>query len=163
MIFRDRWETDQDGQQYIFTVEMQRVLHDAGLPVEPASLNELPSRTLQELDIPSRGPEPSMEAEESEPSEPSQPKKSADTGEPETIQLDPETGKFVGRLKTYRSDRGFGFIARGGGESIFFHRTKTLDDPETFENGDWLLYEVRETPRGREAYDVQRYEGSLLS
>jgi hypothetical protein len=41
MNFRDEWATDEEGNRFVFTVEMQRRLHEAGLPVEPASLSEL--------------------------------------------------------------------------------------------------------------------------
>lgn len=144
MKYRDKWETDEDGNRYIFTVEMQRALHEADLPIEADALERLPSRVLNDLGIKIR-------------------RKSAEPDdEPETIQIDPASGKFLGRLKNYRRDRGYGFIARGGGESIFFHRSKTLDDPEEYEKGQWLLYEVMETNRGFEAFDVERYDGELV-
>jgi hypothetical protein len=41
MNFRDEWATDEEGNRFVFTVEMQRRLHEAGLPVEPGSLSEL--------------------------------------------------------------------------------------------------------------------------
>ena len=39
MNFKDQWATDEDGNRFIFTVEMQKRLNAAGLPIEPASLS----------------------------------------------------------------------------------------------------------------------------
>ncbi len=148
MNFRDHWETDSDGEKFIFTVEMQRALHNLGLPVEPGSLSRLadshPLKPKKLVGV-TRRPKPVVAAE------------------PEAIQLDPMTGKFVGRMKYYNKLKGYGFIARGAGESIFFHRTQVIGDPEGFENGAWLLYEVMETARGQEAFEVELYDRELAA
>ena len=38
MNFRDRWEENEQGERFVFTVEMQRRLSQAGLPIEPCLL-----------------------------------------------------------------------------------------------------------------------------
>ena len=151
MNFTDRWEKDADGNRFVFTVEMQRKLHKQGLPVEPASLGELkhvpaPQQTSYEDQQPAR-----------------KEKEQDGFEEPETIQIDPETGKYVGRLKWYNGSRGYGFIARGGGEDIFFHKTSSIVDPDGLAEGQWVLYDVEERKKGPEATEVELYEGSLVS
>ncbi len=44
MNYKDQWATNENGDRFIFTVEMQRKLHDAGLPIEIASLSALPAQ-----------------------------------------------------------------------------------------------------------------------
>ena len=41
MNFRDRWAENEAGERYVFTVEMQRRLSQAGLPLDPSSLPKL--------------------------------------------------------------------------------------------------------------------------
>ena len=84
---------------------------------------------------------------------------------PDTIQIDPQTGKYLGRMKWYNSQKGYGFIMRGGGEEIFFHKSNTVHDPDKIQEGQWVLYDVEETRKGPEATDVESYEGdtSLLA
>lgn len=79
--------------------------------------------------------------------------------QPETIQIDPLTGKYVGRMKWYNPQRGYGFIARGGGEDIFFHKSDALVDPEEMVEGQWVLYDVEETSKGLEASEIEVYSG----
>lgn len=73
------------------------------------------------------------------------------------------TGKYIGQIKWYNSRKGYGFILRGGGEEIFFHRSNTSADPDQFSDGQWILYDVEETNKGPEATDVEAYEGDLNS
>jgi CspA family cold shock protein len=84
---------------------------------------------------------------------------------PDTIQIDPQTGKYIGRMKWYNSQKGYGFIMRGGGEEIFFHKSNTTYEPDKIQEGQWILYDVEETRKGPEATDVEPYEGdtSLLT
>lgn len=153
MNFKDQSITDENGEQFIFTVEMQRRLSLAGLPVEPASLpmlEEAPS-------TPSRRPAASHAPREGA--------QETTFAEPLTIQIDPQTGKYVGRLKWYNAKKGYGFIVRGVGEEIFFHKTSTVGNPEELQEGQWVLYDVEETHKGLEATEIEPYEGdtSLLS
>lgn len=162
MNFKDQWATDEDGNQFVFTVEMQRQLEQAGLPVEPSSLADLDMAT------------PSLPAlktatDKSNSGSSSTFQKSADGDDelemPDTIQIDPQTGKYIGRMKWYNSQKGYGFIMRGGGEEIFFHKSNTTHDPSQIQEGQWILYDVEETRKGPEATDVEPYEGdtSLLT
>ena len=145
MNYQDTWAEDEEGNRFVFTVEMKRRLAKAGLPIEPESLGEL----QEEIKMPQVDVAPQETA-----------KKSIE--EPETIQIDPATGKYLGKLKWYSSARGYGFISRGGGEDIFFHKTNTLGDPVELEEGQWLLYDVEERPKGPEATEVEPYLGDLV-
>lgn len=150
MNFRDRYETDEEGNQFLFTVEMQRRLSEAGLPVEVAYLDQ-----VQQAPPPPKPkpiPAPSQEKKRSE----------EDVTEPVSIQIDPMTGKYIGRIKWYNARKGYGFILRGGGEEIFFHRSAAGDDADAMAEGLWILYDVEETNKGPEATDIEPYEGDAL-
>ncbi len=149
MNFKDRWVENEEGESFIFTVEMQRKLSERGLPIEPASLAQLgePVRKQQQ---PERRAEPAR-------SEPPPQEFEA----PATVQIDPQTGKYLGRMKWYNVKKGYGFIVRGGGEEIFFHKTGTVGDPEELQEGQWILYDVEETHKGPEATEVEPYEGDV--
>ena len=149
MNFRDEWATDKDGNHFVFTVEMKRRLYEAGLPVEVASLDQ-----LEDVGPPARA-EPRPQRSEA-------PELEEVIG-PATIQIYPETGKYVGRLKWYNPARGYGFIARGGGEDIFFHKSGALVDPTGLEEGQWVLYDVEDRKKGPEATEVETYEGELAT
>jgi len=149
MNFRDEWATDKEGNHFVFTVEMKRRLYEAGLPVEVASLDQ-----LEDVGPPARA-EPRPQRSEA-------PEREEVIG-PATIQIDPETGKYVGRLKWYNPARGYGFIARGGGEDIFFHKSGALVDPTGLEEGQWVLYDVEDRKKGPEATEVETYEGELAT
>lgn len=144
MNFSDRWAKDDEGNEFVFTVEMQRRLHQQGLPVEPASLGQLDT-------VPT--------PQEAGPSEKTERK--AEPEEPATIQIDPQTGKYLGRLKWYNASRGYGFIARGGGEDIFFHKSGALGSPTDLDEGQWVLYDVEHRKKGPEATEVEAYNGEV--
>ena len=150
MNFKDQWATDEQGESFIFTVEMQRRLSQAGLPVEPASLDQL------EEDDGSR-PSGRVERSRAERIEST----AADIEAPATIQIDPQTGKYVGRMKWYNTSKGYGFIIRGAGEEIFFHKSGVAADPDRLHEGQWVLYDVEETHKGPEATEVEPYEGDV--
>lgn len=157
MNYKDVWATDEDGNQFVFTVEMQRALENAGLPIEPSSLAELgdvsPPAPRQQKSVASDAPSGSTGGGEKE------------YPMPDTIQIDPQTGKYIGRMKWYNIQKGYGFIMRGGGEEIFFHKSNTDNDLSNIQEGQWILYDVEETRKGPEATDVEPYEGdtSLLA
>lgn len=156
MNYKDQWATDEDGNQFVFTVEMQRQLEQAGLPIEPASLAQL------DLYV----PPPAKSTEDFRPqSAQAERREEVDYPMPDTIQIDPQTGKYIGRMKWYNNQKGYGFIMRGGGEEIFFHKSNTAEDPGRIQEGQWVLYDVEETRKGPEATDVEPYEGdtSLLA
>ena len=160
MNFSDHWATDADGNKILFRVEVQRQLSEQGLPVTPESLNDLvPNQSAQK--------HKSQNKKENHPSKDhhAQPRQDErvdelddDFEEPQTIQIDPETGKYIGRIKWYNVTKGYGFISRGGNEDIFFHKTDVESDPEELDRGVWVLYDVEETPKGFEASEVEIYD-----
>lgn len=143
MNYTDTWAEDENGKRFVFTVEMKRKLAEAGLPIEPESLKEMGEAQ----------PQPTTHRQPAAPSE------ASTAVVPEVIQIDPATGKYIGTLKWYNPSRGYGFIARGGGEDIFFHKTSSLTEPTELEEGQWLLYDVEERNKGPEATEVEPYSG----
>jgi CspA family cold shock protein len=142
MNYTDTWAVDEDGNKFVFTVEMKRSLAKAGLPVEVDSLRELGHSTA-----PTNNSAPTATVHTAAPTE------------PEIIQIDPETGKYIGSLKWYNASRGYGFISRGAGEDIFFHKTSSIGDPAEMEEGQSVLYDVEERNKGPEATEVEPYDG----
>ena len=147
MNFQDTWAEDEQGNRFVFTVEMKRKLSRAGLPIEVESLDQLTNQPPPTVRKPKR-----EEAAKTS---------TTSVAEPEVIQIDPETGKYIGTLKWYNPTRGYGFISRGGGEDIFFHKTSSIQDPTELEEGQWLLYDVEERNKGPEATEVEPYSGEL--
>ena len=159
MNYKDRWATDEEGNRFLFTVEMQRSLSEQGLPVEPASLSELSMNNSHNNNY--RDQEPPRRNQRSDPA-PQKEQSSGETfDEPLTVQIDPETGKYIGRMKWYNAKKGYGFLMRGGGEEIFFHKTNMTADPEQIQEGQWVLYDVEETKKGPEATDIEPYDGNV--
>jgi CspA family cold shock protein len=153
MNFKDRWVTNEAGEKILFTVEMQRQLSEQGLPVEPEHLSELQNSV--QLTSPTREYNPPRkERKEEKPQKPREEFKA-----PETIQIDPQTGKYIGRMKWYNMRKGYGFIVRGGGEEIFFHKSGVAGEPEALTEGQWILYDVEETHKGPEAAEIEPYTG----
>ena len=142
MNYSDTWAEDEDGKRFVFTVEMKRKLAEAGLPIEPEYVKEV-AGTPPQSEPPEERPRPQREAQS--------------VMTPEVIQIDPAPGKYIGTLKWYNPSRGYGFIARGGGEDIFFHKTSSLVEPTELQEGQWLLYDVEERNKGPEATDVEPY------
>jgi CspA family cold shock protein len=151
MNYKDQWAENENGERFLFTVEMQRALAKKGLPVNPSSLSQLKGQKSSRGSAPASKPSP----------QPSRSNRQDDFEMPDTIQIDPETGKYIGRMKWFNASRGYGFILRGGGEDIFFHKAESLVDPESIQEGQWVLYDVEETDRGIEATDVELYNGVL--
>ena len=147
MNFKDRWETDEEtGEQFIFTIEMQRKLNRAGLPIEPASIQLLDDQPPIRKESRSSKPAPVQEQNNQE------------VLGPDSIQIDPQTGKYIGQVKWYNTRKGYGFIMRGAGEEIFFHKSGSMGNPLNLQDGQWVLYDVEDTQKGPEATDVESYE-----
>lgn len=170
MNFRDRKVKDESGNEFIFTVEMQRRLSQAGLPLDPAYLSQLgdfaQSPAAQEAERPPRQerperPSPSERHAYDKDAQADAPETAVDIDMPFTIQIDPQTGKYIGRLKWYNPKKGYGFLVRGAGEEIFFHKSSTIGPPESFTEGQWVLYDVEETRKGPEAMDIEPYTGDV--
>lgn len=162
MNFKDRWENDAEGNRFLFTVEMQRKLSDAGLPIEPeqfANVQQAPQQqTRPERTAASASEKPSTPPPAGKPA----PKPKQEIKGPASIQIDPMTGKYIGRVKWYNVRKGYGFILRGANEEIFFHRSSSMNDPEELKEAQWILYDVEETQKGPEATDVEGYNGELI-
>jgi CspA family cold shock protein len=156
MNFKDRWVTDESGEKMLFTVEMQRQLSEQGLPIEPQYLSEIDVSSPTTVSEEKTEQRPRREPQQDFRSQPQE-----EFEAPETIQIDPQTGKYVGRMKWYNARKGYGFIVRGGGEEIFFHKSGVAGDPESFQEGQWILYDVEETHKGPEATDIEPYSGDL--
>ena len=154
--FKDRWITDENGEKILFTVEMQRQLSEQGLPVTPEHLSEIHTSSQTSAPV-----ERSAPPRRREPRQESRPQPREEFDAPETIQIDPQTGKYIGRMKWYNVRKGYGFIVRGGGEEIFFHKSGVAGDPEALQEGQWILYDVEETHKGPEAADIEPYSGDI--
>lgn len=152
MNFKDRWVEDENGEKILFTVEMQRQLSEQGLPVEPEYLSEVETN---QAGASSRQRRESRHGSRQETRQQSR----DEFATPGTIQIDPQTGKYVGRMKWYNVRKGYGFIVRGGGEEIFFHKSGVVGEPEALQEGQWILYDVEETKKGPEASDIEPYTG----
>lgn len=156
MNFRDRRVRDESGNEYIFTVEMQRRLSQAGLPLEPEYLAQLGEQVGRRETAVVEKPQP-----QATPAVPETAPVTSDMDLPFTIQIDPQTGKYIGRLKWYNPKKGYGFLMRGAGEEIFFHKSSTVGEPEALNEGQWVLYDVEETRKGPEAMDIEPYTGDI--
>ncbi len=154
MNYRDQWATDEAGKQFVFTVEMQRALAEAGLPVEPeqiAKIKSQPESSRRNEGFDLRPTESAVELSTEEVDE--------ELSEILEIQIDPVSGKYLGKIKWYNDSRGYGFVLRGGGEELFFHKSSTLMDSSELVEGKWVLYDVEEAERGVEATDVELFTG----
>ncbi len=154
MNFKDQWATDENGNRFIFTVEMQKKLQAAGLPIEPASLPQIEGMNTA-VSIPTFTATKQASAR-TEPRE--RESEGIDFDEPTSIQIDPMTGKYIGRMKWYNAKKGYGFLVRGGGEEIFFHKSGTVGEPTEIKEGAWVLYDVEETRKGPEATEIEPYD-----
>jgi cold shock protein len=72
-------------------------------------------------------------------------------------------GHLHGRVKWFSLEKGYGFLAQDAGGEIFFHRqgivlTETGSLP-SLEEGQEVLYEVIDTPKGPQAVQVTPYSG----
>jgi CspA family cold shock protein len=158
MNFKDRWEKDEAGTAFVFTVEMQRRLSQAGLPIEPASLSQ-----LGVIPTAPAAPREDRYKKQAYTASPAKASRSEDDFPAFSIQIDPQTGKYIGRMKWYNPKKGYGFLVRGGGEEIFFHKSSTVGRPEDLKEGEWVLYDIEETRKGPEATEIEPYEGEPVS
>ena len=71
-------------------------------------------------------------------------------------------GKLHGTIKWFSLEKGFGFLAQDGGGEIFVHRTGVpLTEQGTLpplEEGQEVLYEILETPKGPQAVQVRPFQ-----
>ena len=143
MNFRDHYATDANGNKFIFTVDMQRRLHEAGLPVEPASIDKIKQR-FAEQQKPKRDEREQESAEE----------------RLEALEVDEATGKYIGKLLSFDRRKGSGFITHGAGR-LYFHQKQTLDDPRYMSIGQKVLYNINVYRGKNEAIDLEEYDEIL--
>lgn len=129
MSFTDVWENcRQCGNRFVLTVELQR--HVAKTGVE---------RDLVLL-CPACAPRREGGVPQSE------------------MRLDPVTGHWVGSIKWFDLDKGYGFIDRGNGTDIFFHRSSVIGSAADFVEAQMVTYGVEETLKGLQAIEVRLFE-----
>jgi len=62
-----------------------------------------------------------------------------------------------GKVKWFNDKKGFGFILLEGGDEIFVHHTAiSMDGFRTLDNGDEVEFEVKQTPKGKQAVEVKK-------
>lgn len=62
-----------------------------------------------------------------------------------------------GRIKKIVPDRGFGFVRGDDGNEVFFHRTEvTTTDFDSLEEGEAVIFEVVDSPKGPRARNLQK-------
>ena len=129
MGFCDTWEhCSKCGNRFVFTVELQR--HIAASGQDKASVLECPS---------------------------CDPRNEGGTLRTE-MQLDPVTGHWVGTIKWFDTEKGYGFIDRGDGTDIFFHKSETVGQPADFAEEKMVTYDVEETVKGPQAVEVKLFQ-----
>ena len=129
MNFTDTWEQcTKCGENFVYTVEMQRHISATGKEKESMLL------------CPGCAPR-------------------QDGGLPrQEMQLDPETGHWVGRIKWFDVDKGYGFIDQGDGTDIFFHKSEILGQATDFVDERTVTYDVEETLKGPQAVQVRLFD-----
>jgi CspA family cold shock protein len=72
-------------------------------------------------------------------------------------------GKLHGRIKWFDLGKGYGFIVQDDGNEIFVHRSGVSPTERgglpTLEEGQEVLFEVTDTPKGPQAIQVTPYSG----
>lgn len=67
----------------------------------------------------------------------------------------------VGVVKWFNNDKGYGFIKRNSGEDVFVHHTAIQSQGyRTLNEGEKVEFDVKQGPKGLQAENVRRVEGS---
>jgi CspA family cold shock protein len=72
-------------------------------------------------------------------------------------------GKLHGRIKWFDLGKGYGFITQDNGHEVFVHRSGVSLNEEgnvpALEEGQEVLYELTDTPKGPQAIQVTPFQG----
>jgi CspA family cold shock protein len=67
----------------------------------------------------------------------------------------------LGVVKWFNNDKGYGFIKRNSGEDVFVHHTAIQSQGyRTLNEGEKVEFDVKQGPKGLQAENVRRVEGS---
>ena len=70
-------------------------------------------------------------------------------------------GKVVGKVKWFNDQKGFGFIAREEDSDVFVHHTAIqMEGFRTLREGEEVLYELHDGPKGPQAINVTKQPAS---
>jgi CspA family cold shock protein len=65
--------------------------------------------------------------------------------------------RMTGTVKWFNASKGYGFIARDGGEDVFVHHSAIQGEGyRTLEEGERVEFEVEPSPKGLKANNVTR-------
>jgi len=128
MNYRDELVTCSEcGKQSVFTVEKQRKMADRGLEVVAPDLCDACTPATPDAD-----------------------RERAHDG-----------GQLLGHIKWFNPEKGYGFLVQEDGSELFVHRSSvapTADGaPPALAEGQEVLYEVGDTPKGPQALQVTPY------
>jgi CspA family cold shock protein len=74
-------------------------------------------------------------------------------------EVEPEPGLRPGVVKWYSDEKAYGFIMQQNGSDIFFHRTGVQGDVSLVTpEGTPVWYQMKQTDKGPQAYDVHKRE-----
>jgi CspA family cold shock protein len=78
-------------------------------------------------------------------------------------QRDRYAGKLHGRIKWFSLEKGYGFIIKDDGSEVFVHRNGLVPTGDgtrpTLGEGEQVLFELSDTPKGPQAIQVTPYHG----
>lgn len=60
-----------------------------------------------------------------------------------------------GKVKLYKSDKGYGFITMNNGAGDVFYHINNVAGKKVLEAGQAVEFEITETPKGKSAINVQ--------
>jgi cold shock protein len=61
----------------------------------------------------------------------------------------------TGKVKWFKNDKGYGFIAVEGGKDVFVHQTAIKSEGyRTLEEGQSVEFDIEQGPRGQQAVNV---------
>lgn len=64
---------------------------------------------------------------------------------------------FIGKVKWYNSEKGFGFIEREGGDDIFVHFSAIqIDGYKNLDDGQMVKFQIVKGERGAQASNVTK-------